>query len=342
MYRIAETIAGEPAAAGAQGAAAVLDEELARRLVTQAKADGVSLSGPGGMLGKLTKMVLETTLEAERTAHLGYEAHDPAGRDGGDSRNGTRTKTVVTEIGLLQVDVPRDRDASVAPRIVAKRHGAWTGSPTSVVSLVAKGLTAGEVQAHLAEIYGTGLSRQTISNITNKVIEGIEAWDARPLDAVYAVVFIDAIVVKIRDGQVAIPRPNGAGNSRSAAACSSACATGRTTCSASSSILTCGRRTTSRSVIFGRSRPSRRSADGSPPRPRPPAASRSRVTSPPPASTVCPRCTPSGSRSAALPGCHRPPSSPPDGHSTDPVTYSKIFKLGEFLRVGRRVIRCPS
>ncbi len=159
MYRIAETIAGEPAAAGAQGAAAVLDEELARRLVVQAKADGVSLSGPGGMLGKLTKMALETTLEAERTAHLGYEAHDPAGRDGGDSRNGTRTKTVVTEIGLLQVDVPRDRDASVAPRIVAKRQRRLDGVADLVVSLVAKGLTAGEVQAHLAEIYGTDLSR---------------------------------------------------------------------------------------------------------------------------------------------------------------------------------------
>ncbi len=159
MYRIAETIVGEPAAAGAQGAAAVLDEELARRLVVQAKADGVSLSGPGGMLGKLTKMVLETTLEAERTAHLGYEAHDPAGRDGGDSRNGTRTKTVVTEIGLLQVDVPRDRDASVAPRIVAKRQRRLDGVADLVVSLVAKGLTAGEVQAHLAEIYGTDLSR---------------------------------------------------------------------------------------------------------------------------------------------------------------------------------------
>ncbi len=145
MYRIAETIAGEPAAAGAQGAAAVLDEELARRLVVQAKADGVSLSGPGGMFGKLTKMVLETALEAERTAHLGYEAHDPAGRDGGDSRNGTRTKTVVTEIGLLQVDVPRDRDASVAPRIVAKRQRRLDGVADLVVSLVAKGLTAGEV-----------------------------------------------------------------------------------------------------------------------------------------------------------------------------------------------------
>jgi transposase-like protein len=190
----AETIPGEPAAAGAQAAAAVLDEELARRLVAQAKADGVSLTGPGGMLGKLTKMVLETALEAEMTAHLGYEAHDPAGRHGGNSRNGSRTKTVVTEVGPVQVEVPRDRDGSFAPAIVAKRQRRLDGVEDLVVSLVAKGLTTGEVQAHLAEIYGTDVSRQTISDITDKVIEGMEAWRARPLDAVYAVVFIDAIV----------------------------------------------------------------------------------------------------------------------------------------------------
>lgn len=197
-----ETIVDKPAdAAGA--VAPVLNEELARRLVEQARADGVSLTGPGGMLGKLTKLVLETALAAELTAHLGYEAHDPAGRDGGNSRNGSRTKTVVTEIGPVSIDVPRDRDGSFTPAIVAKRQRRLDGVEDLVISLVAKGLTTGEVQAHLAEIYGTEVSRQTISTITDKVLEGMEAWRARPLDAVYAVVFIDAIVVKIRDGQVA-------------------------------------------------------------------------------------------------------------------------------------------
>ncbi|WP_445548701.1 IS256 family transposase [Frankia sp. CiP1_Cm_nod2] len=197
-----ETIADKPADA-AGGVAPVLDEELARRLVEQARAEGVSLTGPGGMLGKLTKLVLETALEAELTAYLGYEAHDPAGRDGGNSRNGSRTKTVVTEIGPVSIDVPRDRDGSFTPAIVAKRQRRLDGVEDLVISLVAKGLTTGEVQAHLAEVYGTEVSRQTISTITDKVIEGMEAWRARPLDAVYAVVFIDAIVVKIRDGQVA-------------------------------------------------------------------------------------------------------------------------------------------
>lgn len=193
----------DPQAGGAGAAAPVVDEELARRLVAQARAEGLSLTGPGGMLGKLTKLVLETALEAEMTAHLGYEAHDPAGRNGGNSRNGSRTKTVVTEIGPVQVDVPRDRDGSFSPAIVAKRQRRLDGVEDLVVSLVAKGLTTGEVQAHLAEVYGTEVSRQTISTITDKMIEGMEAWRARPLEPVYAVVFLDAIVVKIRDGQVA-------------------------------------------------------------------------------------------------------------------------------------------
>jgi transposase-like protein len=197
-----ETSTDKPADAGAV-AAPVLDEELARRLVEQAKAEGLSLTGPGGLLGQLTKMVLETALNAELTGHLGYEAHDPAGRNGGNSRNGTRAKTVLTEIGPIAVDVPRDREGTFAPKLVAKRQRRLGGVEDLVVSLVAKGLTTGEVQAHLAEIYGTTVSRQQVSDITDKVIEGMEAWRARPLDAVYAVVFIDAIMVKIRDGQVA-------------------------------------------------------------------------------------------------------------------------------------------
>jgi len=181
----------------------VVDEALAATLVERARSEGLSLTGPDGLLGRLTKMVLEQALAGELVEHLGYEAGDPAGRNGGNSRNGTRTKTLLTEIGPVDIEVPRDRDGSFEPKIVRKRQRRLVGVEDMVVSLVAKGLTTGEVQAHLAEIYGTEVSRQTISTITDKVLEGLAEWQNRPLDPIYPVIFIDAIQVKIRDGQVA-------------------------------------------------------------------------------------------------------------------------------------------
>ena len=135
--------------------------------------------------------------------HLGYSKHDPAGRNGGNSRNGTRSKTVITEVGPVDVEVPRDRDGSFEPATVRKRQRRLHGVDSMVISLVAKGLTTGEVQAHLVETYGTQVSRETISKITDAVLEDLAEWQNRPLERVYPVVFIDAIVVKIRDGQVA-------------------------------------------------------------------------------------------------------------------------------------------
>jgi putative transposase len=180
-----------------------VDEQLVRQLAGRAAGAGLSLTGEGGLLARLTKIVLEGALEGEMDAHLGYARHDPAGRDGGNSRNGKRPKTVLTDIGPVQVEVPRDRDASFEPRIVAKRQRRLAGVNDLVVSLVAKGLTTGEVAAHLAEIYDIEVSRETISNITDRVLEGLAEWQSRPLDPVYPVIFIDAINVKIRDGQVA-------------------------------------------------------------------------------------------------------------------------------------------
>jgi putative transposase len=120
-----------------------------------------------------------------------------------NSRNGTRAKTVLTDIGSVALEVPRDRDSSFQPKIVRKRQRRLGGVDDLVVSLVAKGLTTGEVQAQLAEIYGTEVSRQTISTVTDRVLEGLAAWQSRPLDPVYPVIFIDAINVKLRDGSVA-------------------------------------------------------------------------------------------------------------------------------------------
>ena len=176
---------------------------LAEQLVEQARADGRSLVGPGGLLSDLTKQVLETGLEVEMEEHLGYEKHSAAGRNGENSRNGTRSKTVITEIGPIEVDVPRDRDGSFEPQMVKKRQRRLDGVDSMVISLIAKGLTTGEVEAHLAEVYGTEISRETISKITDRVLEELGDWLNRPLDRVYPVIFIDAIVVKIRDGQVA-------------------------------------------------------------------------------------------------------------------------------------------
>jgi|KBSMisStaDraftv2_1062788.scaffolds.fasta_scaffold252253_1 transposase-like protein len=194
---------GPAAADGEPGGREAAELELARQLAERAQAEGLSLTGPGGLLGRLTKVVLEGALEGELDAHLGYARHDPAGRDGGNSRNGHRAKTVLTDVGPVEIDVPRDRDASFAPAIVAKRQRRLGGVDDLVISLVAKGLTTGEVQAHLAEIYGAEVSRDTISTITDRVLEGLAEWQSRPLDPVYAVLFIDVINVKIRDGQVA-------------------------------------------------------------------------------------------------------------------------------------------
>src|SRR3954471_6352264 len=180
-----------------------LDEQLVGKLVEQARASGLQLSGEGGLLQGVTKLVVESALEGEITDHLGYDKHDPAGKNGANSRNGTRSKTVLTEVGPVELAVPRDRDGSFEPQLVRKRQRRLTGVEDMVISLSAKGLTTGEIAAHLAGVYGAEVSRQTISTITDKVVEGMAEWQNRPLDPVYPVIFLDAIHVKIRDGKVA-------------------------------------------------------------------------------------------------------------------------------------------
>ncbi|MFE2991490.1 transposase [Streptomyces sp. NPDC059262] len=162
--------------------ARAVDDQLIEELVGRAQAEGLQLTGEGGLLQQLTKRLLESALEGEVTDHLGYDRHDPAGKNGGNSRNGTRSKTVLTEVGPVEIAVPRDRDGSFEPKIVKKRQRRLTGVDEMVISLAAKGLTTGEVQAHLAEVYGTDVSRQTISIITDKVLEGMAEWQNRPLD----------------------------------------------------------------------------------------------------------------------------------------------------------------
>jgi transposase-like protein len=180
------------------------EQQAAVELVRLAKEQGLSLTGPDGLLKQLTKTVLETALSEEMTEHLGYEKHDPAGAGSGNIRNGTRAKTVLTEAsGQVEIEVPRDRAGTFEPQIVRKRQRRLNGVDEIVLSLYAKGLTTGEISAHFAEVYGASVSKETISRITDKVLEEMNDWVARPLESSYAAIFIDAIVVKVRDGQVA-------------------------------------------------------------------------------------------------------------------------------------------
>jgi hypothetical protein len=180
-----------------------IDEQLIDQLAHRARAGGLQLAGECGLLQALTKRLMESALEGEITDHLGYDRHDPAGRDGGNSRNGHRMQTVLTDVGPVGIDVARDRDAGFEPKIGAKRQNRLSGVDELVISLSVKGLTTREVQAHLAEVYGAEVSRQMISMLTDKVLDGMAEWQNRPLDPVYPVLFIDAIHVKIRDGKVA-------------------------------------------------------------------------------------------------------------------------------------------
>jgi transposase-like protein len=181
------------------------EQAAAAAMVAEAKARGLELTGPGGLLKLFTKNVLETALNEEMTEHLGHDRNrvEP-GRESSNVRNGIRSKTVTSDsVGEVQIDVPRDREGTFEPQIVKKRQRRLSGVDEVVLSLYAKGLTTGEISAHFADIYGASISKETVSRITDKVVDEMQEWSARPLDTVYVAVFIDAIVVKVRDGQVA-------------------------------------------------------------------------------------------------------------------------------------------
>jgi len=180
----------------------LVDDELADQLLGKAAAEGVELLGPDGLLSQVTKAVLERALTEEMTGHLGYEKHDPAGRGSGNSRNGTTGKTVLTDIGAVELAVPRDRDGSFEPRIVRKGQTRLDGFNERIIALYARGMTTRDIRAHLREMYGVEVSPDLISRVTDAVVEELAEWQGRPLDGVYPVIFVDALMVKIRDGVV--------------------------------------------------------------------------------------------------------------------------------------------
>lgn len=176
---------------------------LAKGLVAAARTEGVELTGPGGLLAGLTRQVLETALEVEMTEHLGYDRHDQAGDNTGNSRNGMTEKTVRTELGDVRIKVPRDRAGTFTPAVVPKHTRRIAGFDEAVLSLYAKGMTTGDIANHLGDMYGSEVSRELVSKVTDSIVAEMTEWQSRPLDPVYPVVLIDAIVLKIRDGQVA-------------------------------------------------------------------------------------------------------------------------------------------
>lgn len=176
---------------------------LAEELVASASDRGIALTGEGGLLTALTRQVLQSALEAEMAHHLGYDRGDPMGRNGANSRNGTTPKTVTTEIGKMTIEVPRDRAGTFEPQVVPKHQRRLAGFDDAVISLYGKGMTTGDIAAHLEEVYDTSVSRDLVSTVTAKVAVEMKEWAARPLDPIYPVIIIDAIVLKVREGTVA-------------------------------------------------------------------------------------------------------------------------------------------
>jgi Transposase, Mutator family len=233
VYRDGEDPALRPDAGAGEPPARVplrelMDDRLLDALLERSKdaAGGLRLTGAGSMLGELVAAVLERALQSELAAHLGYGRHETAGRGSGNPRNGYIAKTVQTGVGPVPLAVPRDRNGSFEPLLIPKRAGRVAGElDDMIISLYAHGMSVRDIMDHLEQVYGTKLSAETVSRITDQVLEEVRAWQSRPLDPVYAVAFLDAIVVKVRDSHVVQNKP--------ASWPSASTPTGRSTCWAS-------------------------------------------------------------------------------------------------------------
>jgi putative transposase len=156
--------------------------------------------GENGLLKQLTKALLERALQAELTEHVGYDKHDPAGNNSGNSRNGASKKSLKGDFGEIELETPRDRNGSFEPRIVSKGQTRFTGFDDQIISMYSRGMTTREIEGHLKEMYGVEISPTLVSNVTEAVMEEVKAWQSRPLDEVYPILYMDALRVKVRDG----------------------------------------------------------------------------------------------------------------------------------------------
>jgi len=176
-----------------------LPDEVVDELLAGARTEE-EIVGPGGLLSQLTKRLVERALEVELTDHLGYERHQEPPGGAGNQRNGSTPKTLVTEHGPVQVNTPRDREGSFEPRLVRKRQRRFEGFDEKILALYARGMSTRDIEAHLRELYGVSVGRDLISRVTDAVMDDVRAWQSRPLEDVYPVVFLDCLVLKIRDG----------------------------------------------------------------------------------------------------------------------------------------------
>ena len=156
------------------------------------------LIGENGLLKQLSKLLVEKALDAEMSAHLGHNKHEAVSNPAGNTRNGRSQKTLKGEFGELPIEVPRDRQGSFEPQLIGKHQTRWAGFDDKILSLYARGMTVREIQAHLEEMYGTEVSPSLMSFVTDAVSEEVKAWQSRPLDTVYPIVYLDCIHVKVR------------------------------------------------------------------------------------------------------------------------------------------------
>lgn len=185
------------------GGRPLIEEEVLDRLMARVDEEGLELLGPEGVLTELTSRIMNRALEAEMTEHLGYERGDPAGWGSGNHRNGGYPKTVLTDAGGIPIRVPRDREGSFAPQLVPKYQRRLGGFNDLVCGLLARGMTVRDIQAHIAEVYQVEISPELVSRITDAVLPELTEWQSRPLDPVYPILYLDAIVIKVRtDGRV--------------------------------------------------------------------------------------------------------------------------------------------
>lgn len=162
------------------------------------------LIGENGLLKQLTKLLVEKALDAEMTEHLGHDKHAPVANATGNTRNGRSRKTLQGDFGQLPIEIPRDRDGTFEPKLVPKHQTRWSGFDDKILSLYARGMTVREIQAHLEEMYGAEVSPSLISSVTDAVVDEVKAWQSRPLDSVYPIVYLDCIHVKVREGAVRV------------------------------------------------------------------------------------------------------------------------------------------
>jgi len=194
---------GEEVITDGAGVAAAVPEELIDAVMSNVDAGGVELLGPDGVLAELTKRILERGLAEELSDHLGYEPGDPAGRGSGNNRNGTTPKKVFTEVGAIDLDIPRDRNGSFEPKLVPKGTTRLAKFNENIVHLYARGMSTRDIRRELGRMYGVEMSPALVSRVTDGILDELNEWQNRPLDAVYPIVYIDALVVKVRtDGTV--------------------------------------------------------------------------------------------------------------------------------------------